>query len=160
MTAPAQALAPIESEHVFDYHAMLAPPVVVGAGPFGNRVFFESLGGRLSGERVNAEVLAGGGDWALVGPDGWTRLDVRGQCRTEDGAVLYISYKGLVEPSEKVMSALATGGETAFSDQYYRVWMQVETGDERYAWLTQSGLVGRGRVCAGRGVAYEIFRIL
>jgi hypothetical protein len=149
----------LRTVHVFDYHALLAPPVVIGPGPAGTRVFWESRGGAVSGPRVNGEVLSGGGDWALVGSDGWTRLDVRGQCRTDDGAVLYMSYSGLVEPSEHVVQALASEGETAFEDQYFRIWMQVETGAPGYAWLTQSALVGRGRV-AGRGVAYEVFRIL
>jgi Protein of unknown function (DUF3237) len=151
--------AAIETEHVFDYHAMLKPPVAIGPGPFGNRVFYEAVGGRVSGLRVNGEVLGGGGDWALVGPDGWTRLDVRGQCRTDDGALLYFKYRGLIEPSEAVLRAIAGGEETAFDDQYFRISLEVETGDRRYAWLTQSALVGRGRICSGPGVAYEIFRI-
>jgi hypothetical protein len=71
-----------------------------------------------------------------------------------------MSYQGLIEPSEAVMSAVASAGETSFDDQYFRIWLQVETGDDRYRWLTQSALVGRGRIRAGRGVAYEVFRVL
>ena len=134
---------PIETEHVFDYHALLKPPVAIGPGPFGNRVFYEALGGRVSGSRINGEVLTGGGDWALIGPDGWTRLDVRGQCRTDDEALLYFKYRGLVESSEAVFRALASGDETAFDDQYFRIALEVETGDRRYGWLTQSVLIGR-----------------
>lgn len=150
----------IEAEHVFDYHALLGSPVPIGPGPFGNRVFYEAVGGRVSGPRVNGEVLAGGGDWALIGPDRWTRLDVRGQCKTEDEALLYFSYTGLIEPNEAVFEALASGGETAFEDQYFRIALNVETGDPRYRWLTQSALIGKGRICPGPGVAYEVFRIL
>jgi hypothetical protein len=150
----------IETEHLFDYQASLKPPVSIGPGPFGNRVFHEASGGRVSGPRVNGEVLSGGGDWALIGPDGWTRLDVRGQCRTDDGALLYFTYRGLIEPSEAVVRAIASGGETAFEDQYFRISLEVETGDPRYRWLTQTALTGRGRICAGLGVAYEVFRIL
>lgn len=133
---------------------------MIGPGPFGNRVFWEARGGRVSGARLNGEVLTGGGDWALIGPDGWTRLDVRGQCRTDDGALLYFNYRGLVEPNEAVGRAVATGGETGFEDQYFRISLNVETGDTRYTWLTQSALIGRGRICAGPGVAYEIYRVL
>jgi Protein of unknown function (DUF3237) len=149
----------IETEHVFDYHASLKPPVAIGAGPYGNRLFYEALGGRVSGPRVNGEVLGGGGDWALIGPDGWTRLDVRGQCRTDDGALLYFTYRGLIEPNKAVLEAVGSGGETAFADQYFRISLEVETGDRRYAWLTQTALIGRGRICSGPGVAYEVFRI-
>jgi hypothetical protein len=81
---------------------------VIGPGPFGKRVFWEARGGKVSGPKVNGEVLTGGGDWALVDADGWTRLDVRGQCRTDDGALLYFSYRGLVEPTEAVARAVAS----------------------------------------------------
>jgi hypothetical protein len=160
MSTATSAKAALRTEHVFDYHAQLKAPVAIGPGPFGTRLFYEALGGRVSGPRLSGEVLTGGGDWALIGPDGWTRLDVRGQCRTDDGALLYFTYKGLVEPTGAVMRAVAEGGATAFEAQYFRISLAVETGDPRYAWLTQSALIGRGRICSGPGVAYEIFRIL
>jgi hypothetical protein len=34
--------------------------------------------------------------------------------------------------------------------------VEVETGDARYRWPTQTALVGRGRSCAGPGVVYEV----
>jgi hypothetical protein len=154
-----QAAIGLRTEHVFDYHALLEPPVAIGPGAYGNRVVWEGRGGRVSGPRVSGEILSGGGDWALTGADGWTRLDVRGQCRTDDGALLYFKYTGLVEPTEAVMWALATGGETEFDDQYFRIMLEVETGDPRYAWLTQSALIGRGRIRSDPGVAYEVFRV-
>lgn len=151
--------APLATEHVFDYRALLEPPVVIGPGPSGTRVFWQARGGVITGPRCNGEVLPGGGDWSLTGNDGWTRLDVRGQCRTEDGAILYLSYCGVLEPAAEITRAIATGGETSFEDQYWRIAVTVETGDPRYAWLTQSALVGRGRICSGPGVAYEVFRV-
>jgi uncharacterized protein DUF3237 len=146
-------------EHVFDYEVQLAAPVVIGAGAFGNRVFWEVRGGRISGPRLNGEVLSGGGDWALVGDDGWTRLDVRGQCRTDDDAFIYFRARGVVEQSAALAEAVAAGGATRFEDQYFRVALELETGDPRYAWLTRSLLVGQGRVCSGPGVSYRVFRI-
>jgi hypothetical protein len=149
----------IELEHVFDYRALLKPPVAIGKGPFGNRVFYEVRTGELSGPALSGEVLSGGGDWALIGDDGWARLDVRGQARTDDGALLYISYRGLLEPSPAVARAMSGGGETGFEDQYFRISLPVESADPRYGWLTQSALLGRGRICPGPGVEYEVFRV-
>jgi Protein of unknown function (DUF3237) len=154
--APPQSLA---LEHVFDYDVVLRPPVVIGSAQHGTRLFYEVGGGRLEGPGVTGEVLSGGGDWALVRADGWTEVDVRGQCRTEDGAVLYMTYRGLIEPAPAVAAALRAGSETGFEDHYWRVSIQVETASSRYAWLTRSALVGRGRVSAGRGVCYEVFRV-
>lgn len=149
----------MQTEHLFDYTAVLKPPVVIGPGRNGNRLFYEVREGRLSGPKLSGEILTGGGDWALVGEDGWTRVDVRGQCRTDDGAILYLSYTGLIEPTDAFREAVATGSETDFDDQYWRVLIEIETGDERYHWLTHSALVGRGRICAGPGVAYQVFRV-
>jgi uncharacterized protein DUF3237 len=146
----------VELEHAFDYRVLLGPPVPVGAG----RMFYEALGGELTGQSVSGEVLRGGGDWALVGSDGFARLDVRGQVRTHDGAFLYITYPGLIELNEPMQRALATGGETGFDDQYFRITPRVETGDERYRWMTKSAFVGRGRAIAGPGVAYEVYRVV
>jgi hypothetical protein len=151
--------APLAAEHVFDYFVRLKPPVPIGKGPFGTRLFYEAREGRVSGPKLNGTVLSGGGDWALVGPDGWARLDVRGQCRTDDDAILLFTYRGVIEPTAAVRRAVSETGETSFSDQYFRISLEVETGDPRYAWLMQSALAGRGRLCPGPGVAYQIFRI-
>jgi hypothetical protein len=146
-------------EHVFDYQVRLRAPQAIGPAQYGTRLFYEVAEGRLSGPRVRGEVLSGGGDWALVGPDGWTRVDVRGQCRTDDGALLYMSYRGLIEPAPTFVSAVRRGGETSFAEQYWRVALEVETASPDYLWLAQSALIGRGRMCAGPGVAYEVFRV-
>ena len=162
MTARSAAVeaAPVECEHVFDYEVTLCPPVEFGRGPYGRRVFYGVRGGRVRGPALSGEVVGGGGDWALIGDDGWTRIDVRGQCRTDDGALLFFRYHGVIEPSAAMLAAVRAGGETAFEDQYFRAAVEIETGDERYRWLTQALLIGRGRLCAGPGVAYEIYRVL
>jgi hypothetical protein len=151
--------ASLATEYVFEYRTQLEQPLPIGRVPSGTRVFWQARGGGLSGPRLNGDVLAGGGDWALTGSDGWTRVDVRGQIRTDDGAILYLSYGGVIEPTEALARAIATGGETGFDDHYWRVAVGVETGDPRYAWLTQSMLVGRGRILSGPGVAYQVFRV-
>jgi hypothetical protein len=148
----------IELEHVFDFHADLKPPVAAGAGPYGTRVFFEATGGEATGPKLSGKLLGGGGDWALIGADGWLRLDVRGQIQTDDGAIVYMTYGGVLELNEAMQKATESGGETAFEDQYFRTTPRFETGDERYRWLTQSVFVARGRARPG-GVAYEVFRV-
>ena len=67
----------MELVHEMTYHAMLKPPMPVGDGPFGNRMFFEVTGGEVKGDRIRGTFVGGGGDWILVGPDGIGRLDVR-----------------------------------------------------------------------------------
>ncbi len=146
-------------EYEFTYHAKLKPGVPVGPGPYGNRAFFEVIDGKAEGERIKGKVLTGGGDWILVGPDGWGRLDVRAQFLTDDGATIYVSYYGLLEMNDKVQQATAGNGETDYGDQYFRTTPRFETGDPRYAWLNQTVFVAEGRVRPGPTVEYKVYRL-
>ena len=149
-------MEPPTLEHAFDYVATVGPPVLFGEGPGGNRLFRAVTGGSVEGPMLRGEVLPDGGDWATIGSDGFLRLDVRAQIRTHDGAHVYVFYAGVLGLNEKVVQADAEGGETSFDDQYWRTAPRFETGDQRYAWLTQSTFVARRRVAPG-GVAYEVF---
>ena len=146
-------------EYECTYHATLKEPVNVGAGPYGNRLIFEVTGGRFEGPRLNGQVLTGGGDWLLVGADGWGRLDVRAQVLTDDGAAIYVSYFGVLEMNEQVQRAAADGSGTEYADQYFRTAPRFETGDPRYAWLNHTLFVAEGHLRAGRAVEYKVYRV-
>jgi hypothetical protein len=144
----------------FTYQAQLNAPVDVGAGPFGHRQVFEVTGGRLEGERLQGRVLGGGGEWFLVGPDGFGRIDVRIQFETDDGARIYVQYVGLLELNEAVQAFIAgEREETEFGDQYFRIAPRLETGDPRYAWVNQTLFVAEGRGHSGFGVEYRVYRV-
>lgn len=143
----------------FTYSAQLKQPLNVGAGPYGARMVFEVVGGNVQGNRLEGTVLGGGADWMLMGPDGFSRLDVRAQFKTKDDAVIYMSYFGLVEMNQVVQQAIAAGKETQFTDQYFRTAPRLETGDARYAWVNQSMFVGEGRFMPGPGVEYRVHRV-
>jgi hypothetical protein len=82
----------VELEFEFEFNAIVKPPVLVGNGPHGTRMFFETIDGTLTGERVSGRVMSGGGDWFLLGTDGWGTLDTRAEFEASDGAVIYASY--------------------------------------------------------------------
>ena len=149
----------MDLELEFTYDAKLAPALVPGAGPYGTRMVMTVIDGQVKGERISGTLTGAGADWAVIGPDGWARLDVRAQIQTDDGAVIYVSYPGLLQLTEKVMEAVQTGAAgTDFDDQYFRTTPRLETGDERYAWVNQTLFVGRGRMIPG-GVEYEVYRV-
>ena len=150
----------LELTHEFSFWLALNPPIDFGTGPLGHRVYFEVTGGAATGERFNATTFGGGGDWSLLGPDNYARLDVRLQFKTNDGALVYAQYSSLLELSAKVDEALASGGSTAYSDQYLRTTPRLETSDERYAWMNQSVFVARGRFQEGPKVEYQVYRVL
>lgn len=146
--------------HEMTYHAMLRPPLAIGTGPTGTRMVFDVIGGALEGPRLRGKFVGAGADWLLVGPDGFGRLDVRAQIETDDGALVYVQYQGLIQMNEKVQASMGSASGTEFSDQYFRIAPRFETGDPRYAWLNQSMFVAEGRLYPGFGVEYRVFRVV
>jgi len=141
----------------FTFTAMLKPPVPIGPGPLGTRMYYEVIGGEIVGDRLRGKLL-GGGEWAVIGPDGFIRVDVRLQAETHDGAFLYIQYSGLLELNDAVQGALADGAGTDFGDQAFHTNPRIETGDDRYAWVNTTFFVGEGRILPGLGVEYRVWR--
>jgi hypothetical protein len=141
----------------FTFNATLKPPLMIGPGPIGTRMYYEVVGGEVVGDRLRGTLL-GGGEWALIGPDGFLRVDVRLQVETHDGAHLYIQYSGLLELNEAVQGALARGAGTDFGEQYFFTNPRIETGDERYAWANTTFFIGEGHILPGLGVEYRIWR--
>jgi uncharacterized protein DUF3237 len=140
------------------YYADLAMDDV-GAGPLGSRMIFNVTGGEFHSDRLKGEIVGAGADWLLAGPDGYGRLDVRATFKTHDDALIYVQYHGLIEITPQVLAVLAGGSTpTEFGDQYFFTHPRCETGDERYAWLNHTFLVGQGRVVPGPRVEYKVFR--
>ncbi len=139
------------------FTATLKPPVPIGAGPIGTRMYYEVSGGEITGERLRGKVLSGG-EWAIIGSDGYLRVDVRVQVETHDGAYIYVKYLGLLEVNEAVQRAMANGTGTAYGDQYFFTNPRMETGDPRYAWVNTTFFVGQGRALPGLGVEYRVWR--
>ena len=147
-------------EPEFTYTAELAEPQIVGPGPYGLRQVLAVTGGKVTGNRFSGIAAPGGGDWLLAGEDGYGRLDVRAQFYTDDGAVIYMSYQGLVEVTEAAAGALGGGTTgTDFGDHYFITTPRLESGDPKYAWVNQSIFVGQGRIQPGPVVEFQVFRV-
>ena len=73
--------------------------VAIGDTPRGTRMIAEVKAARFEGERLSAR-LAGtaAADWALIRPDGVIEVDVRISLQTDDGAMVYLSYTGNLDP--------------------------------------------------------------
>jgi len=149
----------MELIHEFTFTAVLAPAVPVGPGPLGMRRIREVTGGTVVGERIRGVVGGGGGDWVLVGPDGWGRLDVRLTIHTHDGAHLYVQYFGVIEYNDAAHAANAGERSSDFDDHYFRTAPRLETGDERYTWVNRTVFVADGRLHPGPVVEYRVHRV-
>jgi len=115
----------------------------LGQTAFNKRVIGSIANGRWDGERLSGEIIAPGGDWAIPSTDGKVMLlDVRQLLRTDDGALVYITYKGRCDRERGT----------------YTVAPTFETDDERYAWLNVVQAVGQGR-SDGEDIVYSMFEV-
>ena len=144
-------------EHLLTYHADLKPPADIGVGPIGSRRIFDVTGGTFEGPRLRGVILPSGGDWLITGNDGVGRLDVRATLNTDDGALIYVQYYGVVALGEAATAALARGEASAYGDSYFMTAPRMETGDPRYAWLNTIVCVAEGRSLPG-AVEYRVYQ--
>jgi len=101
-------------------------------------------GGTFSGPGLNGTVLPGGADW-ITQVSGHSALDVRITLQTDDGAHIYMTYRGIVHNGENGL--------------YWRVTPLFDTTSEEYDWVNHVICVGKSKQVEGK-VAYDIFRIL
>ena len=147
----------VDLVHEFTLQVSRGEALLVGAGPSGRRVVAAVGDGSVTGDRINGMIVGPGADWAVLGSDGYFQIDVRAQIKTNDGAVLLLTYTGSLELNERVTAALA-GGETRLEDHYYRIHVRMESGDERYSWVNRTLFVGEGRLTPA-GVVYDVYRV-
>jgi steroid delta-isomerase-like uncharacterized protein len=147
------------SRLLYEITMPLEPAQDLGPGPNGHRRIFIVKGGHFIGPRLKGIVLPGGGDWTVVGPDGSARLDVRITLRTDDDALIYAHYEGVLHAPSDVIRRLRGGEPVDPSEYYFRVTPFFETAAPKYAWLNKIVSVGVGRRGA-TDVSYTVHELL
>jgi hypothetical protein len=138
----------------------LKPTLELGNTPAGNRRVFTVSGGEFAGDRLRGEVLPqASSDLLLVRGDGSSQHDVRLILRTDDGALILMTYRGVRHASPEINTRIAHGEQVAASDYYLRTAPFFETSSSKYTWLNKIVSVAVGTRLAD-GVMYEIFEIL
>ena len=127
--------------------------------PYGSRRIDVFAGGSFEGTEIKATFLSGGSDALLRRNDQTMQADVRLTLKTDDGAIIFVTYRGLRHGPADVMARIA-GGENVGADEYYlRNAIFFETGSKRYAWLNRCIAVGVGQREPGAAV-YQVHEIL
>jgi hypothetical protein len=138
----------------------LLPTLELGDTPAGQRRVFTVSDGQFAGDRLRGEVLPqGGSDLLLVRTDGSSQQDVRLVLRTDDGAFILMTYRGVRHASPEVNVRIARGVQVAPTDYYLRTVPFFETSTSNYAWLNKIVSVAIGERLAD-GVRYEVFEVL
>jgi hypothetical protein len=131
-------------DFVAEVTAAVAPPLLVGAGPAGERRIVPILGGRVSGPRLEAEILPGGADWQLIRADGVAEIEARYTLRLADGALVYVVNRGLRHAAPEDMARLLRGEPVPPERVYFRTTPVFETASPGHAWLMRSLFLGLG----------------
>jgi hypothetical protein len=152
-------LTQVATEYLMTLHSPLDPPQGDGGDL---QIYNVRPGGWVRGPAIRGEVIAPSGDWLRVMPGGARKLDVRLSVRTDDGAIVYISYTGRARAPADAIERLEAG-ETLGPDRFYFVIAPTfETAAPAYAWLND--IVAVGKIVSinrstDRHVTYDIFAV-
>jgi len=145
---------------LFTLEISLHPIHDLGGTPLGRRRIVPVSGGRFDGPRLRGEVLPDvGGDWLLQRADGTFQSDVRLALRTDDGALISMTYRGIRHAPPGVSERIARGEEVAPSEYYLRTAAFLETAAPEHRWVNDVIAIGMGRRLPER-VIYELFEVL
>ncbi|THV47206.1 hypothetical protein BGAL_0328g00190 [Botrytis galanthina] len=146
----------------FRMSVSLNPRISVGQTPFGHRNWISFTGGMWSGSWGSG--IPGGQDSQLIIPDGSARLETNYLLQTHDDPPAHIAIKthGWRTGPPEVLAQLA---DPALADQVdpnsykFRLFIEMETGDERYSSRVNCGMwVGSG-MRMGAEVIYDAYRV-
>jgi hypothetical protein len=153
-----EVLTEVRARHLFQLREAVPPLYVVGQTPNAFRRIGVVEGGAFRGERLSGEVVSGN-DWQDVRSDDCIKLDVRLLLRTNDGALIVMTYQCLRAGSAEVLAKLDRGEVIDPASYYFRFIALFETSAPEYAWLNRIVAVGIGEREAD-GPLYNVFEIL
>jgi len=154
-----EVLKNVRTRPLFVMHLKVRPLVVVGATPGGNRRIGLIPGGSFEGERLSGQVIDGGSDWQAVRTDGSTTLDVRLVLKTNDGAMIAMTYRGVRHGPTDVITRMERGETVDPASYYFRTNPMFETAAATYDWLNRILAVGIGHRQPD-GPVYSVFEVL
>jgi hypothetical protein len=135
-------LTSLPVEYLFTMRADTSGFKPIPDGPNGSRLLVTVTGGTVTGPRVNGTLLAGGGDWVTMRPDGTGQLDVRVTIETDDGAVILMCYSGILG-----------------ADMVARSAPLFQVSHENYRWLNNVQAIGIGHPTRS-DVTYDVYAVL
>jgi hypothetical protein len=135
------------------------PLQIVGATPGAFRRVGVVPGGSFEGERLSGAVLDGGSDWQTVRKDGSTALNVRLVLKTNDTALIGMSYEGLRHGPPDILARIEKGEVVDPASYYFRINPLFETSAAQYDWINRVVAVGIGHRRAD-GPIYSVFEVL
>lgn len=123
-------IVPPRAEFIWEAVVEIAPTMMLGDGPTGERRMVPITGGVFAGPRLRGRVLPGGADRQVLRRDGVKRLEALYELETEDGAVITVHNRVVIAPRE--------GGQP----DYRFSTIDVTAPEGAYGWLNRLAFVG------------------
>ena len=139
-----ETLRSVRTAPLFVMRLVVPKVISIGATPGAFRRLGVVSGGTFEGDRLSGEVLDGGNDWLDLRDDRSTTLDVRLALRTNDGALIAMTYRGLRHGPAEVLARIDNGEAVDPQSYYFRVSPMFETASETYGWLNRVVAIGVG----------------
>lgn len=145
------------AEFLFNLEADLHSLEAIGMVPEGMQMNFYIRGGRFEGPGIRGKVRPVGGDWFVIRNDGVGQLDVRITLETDDDALIYVHFPGLINFPKEARQSMSEGkgplGQfRIFSHPTFR------TSSEKYARLNTIFAIGVGSTGQDK-VTYSFYEI-
>jgi hypothetical protein len=151
----------LRSQLLFDMQAEVRERYSIENTPRGTRLNVSVAGGTFTGPKLKGTILPGGGDFAIVRPDGVVEIDVRITLRADDGQHIYMTYRGLNTQRAESAQRIQRGEAVSATERYFRITPYFETSAAQYAWLNNIVSVGVWTHSdPGRTIAYRVYEIL
>lgn len=146
-------------EHVLSFTGIgEAAPEAIGALPEGIRVTFYNAGGEVTGPRIRGKLRPVGGDWLTVRKDGVALVDARVTFETHDGALVLVTYGGLIDFGPDGYAGFAKGEIPAVAR--LRTTPRFSTAHPDYVWLNRLHCLGIGEFrAATRTASYDVYAV-
>jgi Protein of unknown function (DUF3237) len=73
----------------------------------------------VRGPKIKGQLVAPSGDWLYVMPDGTLRLDVRVTIKTDDNALIFVEYGGIIASPKEIAEKFGKGEVVTAADGYF-----------------------------------------
>ena len=147
-------------EHIFSYNVTVTTPEVIGTVHNGIRLIFYLTGGTVNGPKLSGRIRPVGADWLIVRSDGIGTVDVRATIETDDEALIYVTYGGVLDLGENGYQNILEG-KMPPSGTAIRTAPRFETAHPNYRWLNRLQCVGIGQAFVERNeVMYDVYGVL
>ncbi|MBX3276728.1 MAG: DUF3237 domain-containing protein [Acidobacteria bacterium] len=154
------SLFPYNLEYLFSYTADLEKiPEVIGQTPDGILINFYVTGGTISGPKLSGTLTHGGGDWYTLREDGVGISNVRATFQTDDGALIYTDYIGIMDLGPDGAANFAKGQVANIVP--LKTTPRYHTAHPQYAWLNRLQCLGVGQVDhTAMTVSYDVYAVM